>query len=189
MDEQTLLNLLQENDPRGYEMLIEAYADMMYRVAYRILQNEQDAEDAVQESFINIYRHIEGFNGQSKLSTWIYRITSNTALDIVRRHKRKQGQDTALIDFGDEEDTYEPADENAPQPEEVLLQRESIETIQQALEAMPPKLREAYLLYMLDGLSTREIAETLAIKPSAAKVRVHRARQFLQNYLAAHQEK
>jgi len=181
--EQELLTLLQQNDPRGYEILIEEYADLVFRAAYRVTQNEQDAEDVLQETFLSVYRNAEKFRGDSKFSSWLYRIASNTALDLLRRRKRKEGEDVSFHDAEDEDgELDEPADANAPQPEETLLQSESLEEVRAALDAMPAKLRSAYLLYMADGLSLPEVAQELGIQLSAAKLRVHRARLFMTEY-------
>ena len=184
MTDQELITLLQNNDPRGYEILIEEYADLVFRAAYRIVQNEQDAEDVMQETFVSVYKKIGDFRGDAKLSSWLYRIASNVALDLLRVKKRKSDKDIDLIP-ADEEDgaePYNPADENALLPEDALLQEESLDKVRAALAEMPPKLREAYLLYMLEGYSMNEIADMLEIKLSAAKVRVHRARQFMNEY-------
>ncbi len=181
--EKELIILLKKNDPRGYEILVEEYADLVFRVAYRIVQNEQDAEDVLQETFLSVYKKIGKFRGDSKFSSWIYRIASNAALDLLRAKGRKEGKDTTFDDMTEiEDEEYDPADEESLRPEDELLQNESLERIREALAEMPAKLRVAYLLYMVDGLSLQEVAEKLEIKLSAAKVRVHRARKFLKEY-------
>lgn len=184
MTDQELLALLHNNDPHGYEILIETYADLVFRAAYRIVQNEQDAEDVMQETFVSVYKKVADFRGDSKLSSWLYRIASNAALDLVRAKKRKTDKDIVLTNPNDEEDSdpLDLPDENTLLPEDALLQEESLDKVKEALAEMPPKLREAYLLYMLEGYSMSEIAEMLEIKLSAAKVRVHRARQFMNKY-------
>ncbi len=181
--DQELIELLKENDPHGYEILVEEYADLVFRAAYRIVQNEQDAEDVMQETFLSVYKKIANFRGNSKLSSWLYRIASNAALDLVRAKGRKQGKDTAFDDMTEiEDEEYELVDDEALHPEDELLENESLERIREALAEMPVKLRVAYLLYMVDGFSLQEVAEKLEIKLSAAKVRVHRARKFLKEY-------
>ena len=179
-----LLSLLQKNDPRGYEILVEEYADLVFRAAYRILQDETDAEDVMQETFLSVYRRIGKFRGDSKLSSWLYRIASNAALDLLRAKERKEGRDAGFDDLAapEAEEAYDPADEESLLPEETLLQNESLERVREALDAMPPKLRAAYLLYMVDGLTAVEVAEDLEIGLSAAKLRIHRARKFLNDY-------
>ena len=179
-----LVNLLQQNDPHGYEILIEDYADLVFRAAYRVLQNEQDAEDVLQETFLSVYKKIGHFRGDSKLSSWLYRIASNAAIDFLRAKQRKEGQEMQFDDIEDSDDRYDPVDKDTLLPEAALLQEESLERIRAALAEMPVKLRAAYLLYMVEGLSMAETAGRLEIKLSAAKVRIHRARKFLKAYLA-----
>lgn len=181
-DEEFII-LLKENDPCGYEILVEEYADLVFRAAYRVVQNEQDAEDIMQETFLSVYKKIGKFRGDSKFSSWLYRIASNAALDLLRAKGRKEGRDTAFDDMREiEDEEYDPADEETLHPEDELLQNESLESVRGALAEMPTKLRVAYLLYMVDGLSLQEVAEKLEIKLSAAKVRVYRARKFLKEY-------
>jgi RNA polymerase sigma-70 factor (ECF subfamily) len=183
--EQELLTLLQQNDPRGYEILIEEYADFVFRAAYRVTQNEQDAEDVLQESFLLVYRNAGSFRGDSKFSSWLYRIASNTALDLLRRRKRKEGEDVSFDDADEQDEPFdELADGNASQPEDALLQTESLDLVREALESMPEKLRSAYLLFMVDGLSAPEVAAELNIQLSAAKLRIHRAKLFMAEYFA-----
>ncbi len=183
--EQELLTLLQQNDPRGYEILIEEYADFVFRAAYRVTQNEQDAEDVLQESFLLVYRNAGSFRGDSKFSSWLYRIASNTALDLLRRRKRKEGEDVSFDDADEQDEPFdELADGNASQPEDALLQTESLDLVRKALESMPEKLRSAYLLFMVDGLSAPEVAAELNIQLSAAKLRIHRAKLFMAEYFA-----
>ena len=174
---------LQAGDPVAYEELIEQYAELVFRVAYRVLGNEQDAEDAMQETFLTVYRRIGQFRGEAKFSSWLYRIATNAALDLLRSRKRKQGVQEPL---GGEDETSdsELVDAIALLPEELLTTRETLEHIHEILASMSPKLSEAFVLYEMDGLSMQETAEVLGISPSAAKVRVHRARLLLQKELA-----
>ncbi len=179
--EQDFVKRLQAGDPAAYEELIENYAEMVYRVAYRILQDPHDAEDAMQETFLTVYRRIGSFRGDSKFSTWLYRIATNAALDMIRARQRKQGQDLAW-DETEEEGAPLP-DTLTPLPEEVLMRREALALLEEGLQQLSPKLRTALVLYELEGLSMKEVAEVLGISTSAAKVRVHRARLLLQENL------
>ncbi len=174
---------LQASDPAAYEELIEGYAEMVFRVAYRVLQDEQDAEDAMQETFLTVYRRIAQFRGEAKFSSWLYRIATNAALDLLRARKRKEGRLEPLE--GDEEAAADNlVDEIAPLPEEALTAQETIARVRDILAAMSPKLSEAFVLHEMDGLSIKETAAVLGISASAAKVRVHRARLLLQKELA-----
>ncbi len=144
--EQDLVSRLQASEPAAYEELIESYADMVFRVAYRVLRNEQDAEDAVQETFLTVYRRIGQFRGDAKFSSWLYRIATNTALDLLRARNRKQGAQE-LLAVEDEEAESLLVDEVVPLPEEALTRRETLAHIRDILADMSPKLSEAFVLY------------------------------------------
>lgn len=180
--EQDLVSRLQASDPAAYEELIEDYADMVFRVAYRVLRNEQDAEDAMQETFLTVYRRIGQFRGEAKFSSWLYRIAANTALDLLRMRNRKQDAQEPLAVEDDEAESL-LVDEVAPLPEDALTTRETLAHIHSILAGMSPKLSEAFVLYEIQGLSMQETADALGISLSAAKVRVHRARLLLQKEL------
>jgi RNA polymerase sigma-70 factor (ECF subfamily) len=176
-----LLMGLKAHESWACEQLIADYADMVYRVCYRILQNPNDAEDAMQETFITVYRSVDSFRGDAKLSSWLYRVATNRSLSILRARKRKHGLDVSLET--DEGNELPIVDENMTVPEELLLREENLQVLQEALDAMSPRLRAALVLYELEGLSMRETAEVLEISESAAKLRVYRGRIFLQNHL------
>ena len=186
VQEQKLIQGLKAHEAWAYEELIERFADMVHRVCYRILQNAQEAEDAMQETFITVYRRIDSFRGDAKLSSWLYRVATNTALSMLRSNIRKQGRDLSLEN--DEDDERSLPDAEVIVPETFILQQESRALLEQGLEAMSPKLRAAVVLYEIEGLSMKETAQALGISESAAKLRVHRGRQFLQKYLAQYYE-
>ena len=182
--ERDFVQRLKANDPAAYEELIETYAEMVFRVAYRILKDEQDAEDAMQETFLSIHRRIQSFRGESKFSSWLYRVATNVALDALRARKRYRGHFTELSDDQDDEMEAQLTDALQPLPEEQLTRQETQERIYAILSAMSPKLSEAFVLYEIEGLSMQETADALGISLSTAKVRVHRARLQLQTELS-----
>jgi RNA polymerase sigma-70 factor (ECF subfamily) len=182
INDQELIAGLKTHEAQACEQLIADYADMVYRVCYRILQDPGDAEDAMQETFITVYRSIDSFRGDSKLSSWLYRVAANKSLSILRSRKRKQSLNVSLET--DEGDELPIADESIGVPEDLLLREENLQVLQEALDAMSPKLRAAVVLYELEDLSIKETAEALDISESATKVRVHRGRIFLQKYLS-----
>lgn len=189
MTEQTLIANLQAHDPAAYAVLIESYSNLVYRVVYNILQTPQDAEDALQETFITIYNQIGNFRGESKLSSWIYRVATNTALNCIQRKKRKMGQDVPMISDDDDEETeLEIGDALTPLPETMLESQETAVLLHEALQELSPKLRSALVLFELEGLSMKETAVALDISESAAKLRVRRARIELQRILARHMQ-
>jgi len=172
---------LQASDPSAYEELIENYADLIFRITYRILGNEQDAEDAMQETFLTVYRRIADFRGESKFTSWLYRVATNVALDLLRSRKSKQ-KNLVPLEKDDEMESVIIADIK-PLPEHVLTQKEMRERINRTLADMSPKLSEAFILYEINGLTMKETATVLGISESAAKLRVHRARLLLQKAL------
>ena len=180
--EEALIAGLKAHEAWACEQLIANYADMVYRVCYRILQDPQEAEDAMQETFITVYRYIDSFRGDARLSSWLYRVAANTALSMLRSRKRKQGLNVSMET--EEGETLPIIDEQVIVPDEWLLREENIQLLREALDAMSPKLRAALVLYELEGLSMKETAEALGISESAAKLRVHRGRIFLHQYLS-----
>jgi RNA polymerase sigma-70 factor (ECF subfamily) len=180
------LEALRAGDRAEFARLVEAYSGAIYRLALKMLNNTQDAEDILQETFIKAYRHLGSFDGRAKLSTWLYRIAANEAL----MHIRKRRPDSVSI--------YEPADtgegEQEPLqiidwcclPEEELMSSEGRAHLDQAVEALPHSLRVVFLLRDIEGLSTRETAEVLGLNETAVKTRLSRARLRLREALSTY---
>ncbi len=182
---------LQANEPAAYEALVETFADPVYRLAYRMVQDPADAEDVLQETFLRVYLHIRDFRGDAGLKTWLYRIATRQALALLRRRQRKIEAATTSWDevASDDEEEAIPAEERLavaqePSPETWVLAHETEDCVQQALATLSPTLRAALTLYLFENLTPTEIAAALEISPSAAKVRIHRARKALQQALA-----
>ena len=185
-DEAQLLAALQAGHPEAYEQLIEQYAETVYRVAYRLLQNPQDAEDAMQEAFLTVYLRVGEFRGEARLSSWLYRIVTNKALDLLRRRGRKTEAATEALDDLGEDVAERLPDPSLPLPDDWVERQEINALIEQGLATLSPKLRAAFVLFEMEGLSMQETAEALNVSLSTAKVRVHRARQALRDFLAVH---
>lgn len=151
------------------------YKNKIYRLALSVCRNEKDAEDALQNTFLKIIQNIKKFRHQSSLSTWIYRISYNEALMIIRKRKHKQ------IEFSDSLD-YEPRNAvfslfiNEPRlPDEQLWDDEFKERIKSAIEQMPIQYRMPLLLHNMEGLPVKESAKVLGLKINSLKTRLHRA--------------
>ena len=185
-DEAALTAALQRGEADAYEQLIEQYADGVYRTAYRLLQNPHDAEDAMQEAFLTVYLRIGDFQGKARLSSWLYRIVTNKALDILRKRQRKTDAATDSLDDLSEDAAELLPDTQAVLPEDWLARQEINDLINAGLETLSPSLRAAFVLFEMEGLSMEEVAEALEISVSAAKVRVHRARNALRAFLSSH---
>lgn len=157
--------------------LVEKYSDLAYSVAFRMLRNVEDAEDAVQESFIAAYRALPNFKGQSKLSTWLYRIVVNTCLMKIRKDKSraKYLSETAF----DDAIVYDWRND----PEDAAVNSELRELLEEGLDQISPDLRAAVVLRDVQGLSGEDAAEALGITVASLKSRLHRARVLLRGYM------
>jgi RNA polymerase sigma-70 factor, ECF subfamily len=177
------LKALKQKDKREFAKLVEVHSDKIYRLALKMLGNAQDAEDILQETFIKAYNHIDGFEGRSKITTWLYRIAVNESLMLLRKRKGVLIDIDAGIETDDGEVMPRQIVDWCCLPEKELLSSETRKTINQAIETLSDANRAAFLLRDVEGLSTREASEVLDISESALKVRVLRARMALQEEL------
>ncbi len=180
------LNALREGDRAEFARLVEQYSPMIYRLGLKMLNNPQDAEDILQETFIKAYKHIDKFDGRSSVSTWLYRIATNEALMSLR----KKRPDTVSFDVPSiyESEPQEPLQiiDWCCMPEEEYLTAESRLRLDQAAERLPESLRIVFVLRDIEGLSTRETAEVLNISETAVKTRLSRARLRLREDLSVY---
>ncbi|MFQ6026431.1 MAG: RNA polymerase sigma factor [Dehalococcoidia bacterium] len=163
----------------AFTAMVEQYSDLAYNVALRMLRNPDDAEDAVQEAFISAYRAFPRFKGQSKLSTWLYRIVVNACLMKIRKDKSRSKY---LADSG-YDDSLVPDWRSANDPEHSALNSELQGQLEQGLEMLSPELRSAIVLRDVQGFSTEEAAEVLNITVASLKSRLHRGRVMLRKHL------
>lgn len=191
-DETALLAGLRQGDRHACACLLKRFAPRVYAVALRMTGDPDEAEDVLQETFINACKHIQEFEGRSALSTWLHRIATNTALMHLRKPTHDELSLDEPIETLDGDDiprqivawTYRPADH--------LMDGETRQMIEQALAQLPETLRSVFILREIEGYSTEETADMLGIGLSAAKVRLHRARlrlrELLTPYFAAPME-
>jgi RNA polymerase sigma-70 factor (ECF subfamily) len=184
--EEALLAGLLGGDKSACACLVKRYGGQMYAVALRIVDDPDEAEEVLQEAFISACGKIGSFEGRSKLSTWLYRVTTNAAL----MHLRKRRDDTVSLDEPQMMDDGELmprqlGDWNLD-PSQEALTGELRQVMEQAVHELPPALRAAFILRDIQGLSTEETAETLSITTGAVKVRLHRARLLLRERLAGY---
>lgn len=168
-------------DPYG--ALVRAHSAAVFRVAFRIVGNEADADEVVQEAFLRGYQRLETFQQRSGFGTWIYRIAVNCALDRV-----KQPEVEAEFRYGEEGDpeerTVQVASPDTASPERLLLSREIRGAQQLAMQRLTATEKTAFVLRHLEDRSMNEIAEVLGVDPNAAKQAVYRAVQKLRRELA-----
>ena len=163
----------------SWNELVRQHADRVYRLAYRLSGNQQDAEDLTQETFIRVFRSVQNYQ-PGTFEGWLHRITTNLFLDMVRRRTRIRME--ALPEDYDRV----PADE--PDPQQIYHDSQLGPDLQAALDSLPPEFRAAVVLCDVEGLSYEEIGATLGVKLGTVRSRIHRGRQALRDYLAAHPE-
>ncbi|MGW8249830.1 MAG: RNA polymerase sigma factor [Anaerolineales bacterium] len=180
------LDALRSGDRVEFARLVETYYEMIFRLAAKMVNDAQDAEDILQETFIKAYRHLDGFDGRSSLSTWLYRIATNEALMFLRRHKHEQFSIDETLET--DEGEYEPVQivDWCCLPEEELMSSEALAHLDQAISSLPPNLRVVFVLRDIQGLSTREVSEVLNLGESAVKTRLSRARLRLREELTGY---
>ena len=161
----------------AFSQVVEDYADFAYNVAYRMLRNVEDAEDAVQEAFISAYRAYDRFKGQSKVSTWLYRIVVNACLMKIRKEKSRANY---LVETGYNDDIVKDWGNN---PEQAAIDGELRGVVETGLGSLSPDLRAAIVLRDVQGVSTEEGAEAMGLSISAFKSRLHRGRLLLRQHI------
>ena len=177
---------LRAGDRSEFARLVETYSALIYRLGLRMLDDPQDAEDVLQETFIKAFRHLGGFDGRSSLSTWLYRIATNEALMLLRRRKHP----SISIDEPVETDTEleEPLQivDWCCMPETELMSSEARAYMDKAVEQLQPALRAVFLLRDIEGLSTEETSQVLDLSEAAVKTRLSRARMRLRELLSGY---
>src|SRR5262245_863739 len=175
---------------RAYETLICCWNRCIRfsAEARRILRNEEDANDAVQDAFLSAFKGISQFKGQSRLGTWLHRIAVNAALSRLRklqRHPEKPIEDL-LPHFGDGEHQIDPPVPWQATPETTVQGQETRDLVQRCISQLPETYRIVLLLRDIEGLATEETAQLLGTSTAVIKTRLHRARQALRSLLDPH---
>ncbi len=186
--DEEILARVKAGDKSACALCIEKYGSSLYRLALRLMQNEKDAEDVVQETFLNAFKSIDSFEGRSELGTWLYRITYNNAMMRLRREPKEEAVSV--------ENTMDNAEEGytVPQqffdwcclPEEDFDSAEVRLELEKALGELSPTLNSVFVLRELEGLTTRETAETLDVSEDVVKTRLRRARLQLRELLSVY---
>ncbi len=187
-EDAALLAGLRAGDDAAFEQLVVLHAGRMLAVARRMLRNEQDAQDAVQDALLAVSRAIEKFEGGSRLSTWLHRIVVNASLMKLRSARRK---DEVLIDdllpqFDDSGHAVEPATPWSESAEALLQKQETAKIVRSCIDRLPETYRVVLMLRDIEELDTEEAARLLGVTPNAVKIRLHRARQALRTLLDPH---
>ena len=185
-DEQALVARIKAGDKAACNECIEIHSPMVYRQALRLMKNEPEAEDVMQEAFLNAFKGISSFKGESGLSTWLYRITYNTAMMRLRRPNPITVSVEETLSMDSQSMTPRQLFDWCCLPEEDFENNEVRQQLSAAIQELPESLKSVFVLRELDELSTGETAEILDLTEGAVKVRLHRARQWLRERLSPH---
>lgn len=189
MTEKELLRKSKQGHLASFEELISTHQQKVYNIALRMLVNEQDAFDASQEVFIKVYRNLDKFQENSSFSTWLYRITTNTCLDMLRKNKEKKNEISmdSPMEFEDREASFQLEDKKADVEEEIL-KRERRQALYAALEQLNEEHKKMIVLRELQGMSYQEIADITGTNIGTVKSKINRARISLKNSLLQFKE-
>src|SRR5262245_23618900 len=174
----------QVKDFAAFEELLDRYEDKVFRLAYRFVRNETEAQEILQDTFLSIWRKLHTFKGDAQFSSWLYRVAANAALMRLRAQRRHPEISTEELPTGylDNNGQLPAAGENwARRPDDQLQSEELREHIQRAVDALPELYRTVFLIRDVEGLSTEETAEVLNISVPTVKTRLHRARIALRD--------
>jgi len=182
LNEWNLIERLKKGDEAAFKEIVESSQGLVYNTALGIVQNPEDAEDVAQEVFVQLYESIRSFKGESKLSTWLYRITVSKAMDHLRKKKRKKRFAYVQSLFGvNEQLIYDPPD--FVHPGVSLDNKEKAKELFKAIDQLPPKQKIAFTLNRIEGLNYQEISEIMKLTVASVESLLHRARKNLRKNL------
>jgi len=182
LNEVELIQGLRNGDESAFKFLVDNYQSRVFNTAIAIVQNAEDAEDVAQEVFIQVFRSIHSFKAESKLSTWLYRITTTRALDLLRHRKSKKRFGFIQRLFGeDNEPIHELPDFHHPGV--AMDRKENAARLFKAIDRLPENQKTAFTLHKLEDLSYLEISEVMHTSVPAVESLMHRAKQNLRKIL------
>jgi RNA polymerase sigma-70 factor, ECF subfamily len=181
---------LRAGDEAAFEELVRSEGRRLLAAARRILRDEDDAQDAVQDAFVAAFRALPGFEGQACLSTWLYRIAINAALMRLRsrRRRREDPLDPLLPRFESDGSHASSRSAGLPDAEQRLASKQTAARVLACMDRLPESYRVVLVLRDVEGLDTAEAARLLGLKSDALKMRLHRARQALRTLIEADAE-
>lgn len=181
VSEKKIIEKVLGGDANAFEELVLRYEKTVYNLALRMVGDRDDAFDMTQEAFIKAYGSLSSFRGDSKFSVWIYRITTNVCLDFLRSKSRKQQVSLTVSD--DDEDAQLDIPDPKADPEQQLIKKISMQSVEEGLKTLPDKQRQILVMRELGGMSYAEIGKALSIEEGTVKSRIFRARKRLCTFL------
>jgi RNA polymerase sigma-70 factor (ECF subfamily) len=170
-------------DSDAFRVLVERHSRNVFRLAFRMTGNEQDAEDVVQETFLRAYKQLARYESRSSFATWLFRIASNYSLDLIRARKRHQEHREVAAKEDSDLDIMQSIPANSPTPDRLAFSGEVQTRITAALDELSPQERTAFILRHFEGLSIEQIGASLGTGTNATKHSIFRAVQKLRRSL------
>ena len=179
LPDEDVVRRVQHGEPALFEIVMRRYNQRLFRVARAIVRDDAEAEDVLQQAYVNAYTHLHQFAGEARFSTWLTRITTYEAFARLRRQGRFKETDA----MGDGEDGMAALPARDPDPERQALAGELRRALEASLDALPAAYRSVFVLRDVEGLSTAEAAECLEVSEDVVKTRLYRARAMLREDL------
>jgi RNA polymerase sigma-70 factor (ECF subfamily) len=188
MNEKILINKIANKDEKAFQLFVETYHHLVLNICNNILNNYDDAMDVSQDVFIKFYESIDSFRGDSKITTWLYRISVNKSLNYLRSKKKYKWFTSLDVLFNDESKSIDPEDTEL-KPGEDLEQNENKKALYYALDKLPEKQRTAISLNNFEDLSYKEISEVMEISVSEVGVLINRGKKKLHKLITGYYKK
>ena len=189
-DDSELIRAINSGQADKFHDLVKRYENKLYNFSLRMCRDHSDAEDMIQETFINVFRYLKDFRYETKFKNWLYKVAASTCIKKRRKSKFAPEKELSLDEFrpGNENEVPDHVPEWALMPLEKLLNQELASVINQEILSLPKKYRLVIVLRDIEGFSTAETAKILNLSPANVKVRLHRARLYLRDKLKGYFE-
>jgi len=183
--EADLVRRARARDEPAIRAILQANNRRLYRLARGILRNDGEAEDVVQETYVQAFTHLDDFRGDSSLATWLSRITIN--LSVGRQRRQRPGVEWSTLPAGvlEAQIIHFPQLATSEDPEKSMAQREIRHVVEHAIDDLPEVFRIVFVARVIEGMNVEETAESLGLRPETVKTRLHRARAMLRNNVEA----
>ena len=185
-----LIQSINSGQTDKFHELVNRYEQKLYNFSLRMCRDHSDAEDMIQETFLNVFKYLKDFRYETKFKNWLYKVAASTCIKKRRKSKFAPEKELSLDDFlpGIESEIPDQVPDWAMMPLDKLLNQELSSAIHQEILSLPKKYRLVIVLRDIEGFSTAETAQILNLSPSNVKVRLHRARLYLRDKLKGYFE-